>query len=225
MDIDGVLTENQMPISGKIFYILNRAMFHYHVYLVTGNSFLKARDILLNAPFCGIFSNSGHDLRDHCGKLIWTDSDVEPLPCGIEEDIRDHLSGFHPQNNHIEWRTPSFVNVSTIGRFATPQQRLEHSASWRDSFIEKIKSSYDVDAVKGGAVSVDIYSRGADKARAARYVNYVLDCDFIFIGDKTSPGGNDYPIVSYCEKNKKYSNNVLTTTGIENTIEMIEEFL
>lgn len=210
LDIDGVLTENQQPISDKVRSILG--CIQMPVYFVTGNNFTKSIDILGWHSFSGIFCNNGDELRDRYGYLEWVDNFTKPLP---KLNLENHT------NNCIEWRSPRMVNYSKIGRYATPEERLDHDASWRDEFIAGILAAHkDIEAVKGGSVSVDIYSKGADKSRAAKYIN---GCNrkFIFIGDKTNPGGNDYPIVEYCSTHKE--NIALTTTGVHNTIELIEK--
>lgn len=221
-DIDGVLNEPQQPVGAEMRRRLEQLAFHHHVYFVTGNGFTKSIDMLgldFRAPgFKGIFCNNADELRSVTGRLLWRDEVTPPLP-----QIQGHLDSWSEsddRNNSIEWRSPRFVNFSQIGRFATKEQRQSHDASWRNEFIAEIKHWFGVEAVIGGQVSVDIYSKGADKSRAGRWL-VDLGYKFVFIGDKTAPGGNDYPLFTFCQTTLNIG---LTTTGPAHTMELIEGY-
>lgn len=222
LDVDGVINEPQQACKPEMQSLLQRLAMHYQVYFVTGNGYTKTVDIL-NGPigkFMGVFCNNADELRTMRGKLVWQDTYTKPLPrldfC-LMSLLRDKATG----NNCIEWRSPRFVNISTIGRYADEETRRQHNGSWRE-YIAHIISDDEVECSIGGQVSIDIYSKGADKSRAAKYINS-QDKNFLFIGDKTSPGGNDYPIVQYCELNPE--NICLTTVSYLNTMEIINSLL
>lgn len=216
LDIDGVVCENRQPISDEMKEALSR----FDVYFVTGNSYTDAVDLVGGGK---IFCNMADELRED-GRLLWKD-EVTPrlppidwflLPYG-EED-------FLPGNCFIEWRGPRFVNFSEIGRFATTEKRASHDFSWRRPMVEQVKDYNgilwnDVDASIGGQVSIDIYSKGADKSRAGKWLND-QGLTFTFIGDKTDPGGNDYPLVQYCEKHPQ--NKWFKSTGPAHTLEILK---
>lgn len=217
LDIDGVVNEPQQPISDDMLKMLGHASIEYPIYFVTGNTFTKSIDILNWHGYAGIFCNNADDLRDKYGYCVWRDEETPPLP-------RLDITGDGLANNQIEWRGPRFVNYCPIGRFATKEQRDNHSTDWRDRFVSLIHQNHScVEAVKGGQVSIDIYSKGADKARAAKFLNG-SGFDFIFIGDKTEPGGNDYPILEYC-KSVDNKNICLTTNGPSKTMELLDQYL
>lgn len=225
LDIDGVLTENQAPLSDIMQQHLQQIARHFKVYFVTGNSYTKTVDIL-NGPikdFHGVFCNNADELRTMRGKLVWTGDTVDPLPVQIEDTLRCLLTDDEHYGNRIEWRNPRMLNFSRIGRFAPGDVRKAHDASWRQDTIDFLKVGYpNVEAVAGGSISLDIYSKGADKSRACKYIKE-QGHDFIFIGDKTSPGGNDHCVNTFCESSEK--DLCLTTSGPTNTLEMIDLIL
>ncbi len=224
-DIDGVLTENQETISSLMHFKLEALARQHQVYFLTGNGYLKAVDIINGhlRNFSGVFCNNADELRSMRGKLIWTGDGVEPLPVRIEDTLRCILHDDEHYGNRIEWRNPRMLNFSRIGRFAPSEARLMHDASWRQDTIEFLAVGYpNVEVVAGGSISLDIYSKGADKSRACKYINE-QGRKFIFMGDKTEPGGNDHCVKTFCIKNNE--NICLTSTGPTHTIEMIDEFL
>lgn len=227
LDIDGVINEPQQRITSCMQQKLHHLARHREVYFLTGNTYTKSIDIL-DGPismYSGIFCLNADELRTMRGKLVWQDEETPSLPVKIEDSLRCLLSvkdNVH-SGNRIEWRNPRMLNFSHIGRFASQDMRRAHDASWREETIEFLKIGYPmVEAVAGGSISIDIYSRGADKARACKYIN-AKGKNFIFIGDKTEPGGNDYPVKTYCESNNK--NICLQSLGPNHTMEMIDVVL
>ena len=223
LDIDGVLCESQQPVSRAMRNALNRLVEYYPVYIVTGNSFTKARDLLCDIEVDGIFCNNADEYRDFSGRLVWGEQIIRPLPPQIENTLQTLLGSDNSHaGNRIAWRTPRMINFSKCGRFASKETRASCDVSWREDTIKLIELIYpEVRAVIGGAVSIDIFMRGADKSRAGAYLTNFLNRHFIFIGDKTSPGGNDYPLKEYCIK---YPENLcLTSSGPEHTLELIDK--
>lgn len=222
LDIDGVLNEAQQPITLCMQQKLQQLARHRDIYFVTGNSYTKSVD-LLNGPigmFAGIFCNGAEELRTMRGKLVWQDTESPVLP-QMQMIICNYLSG--QQNNSIDWRTPRMVNVSRVGRFASKEQRKLDKAEWRDKFISLMKSAFpQIECSKGGAISVDIYSKGADKSRAGKWINNT-GRNFVFIGDKTDEGGNDYPMKLYCDENTKSI--CLTSNGPKHTMDLLDDLL
>jgi len=219
LDIDGVVCDSQEKVRQEVIERIVSASFEMPVYFCTGNTFTKSMDMLEWHGMSGIFCLNGHELRDGHGYKVWEDTTTLPLPRSLTSDIICRMD-VPMENNAIEWRTESFVNYCPIGRFATIGQRNSHDASWRKGFMETIKTLYPgLEVSAGGKVSVDICSHGANKSRAAKYIN---ECghNFIYIGDKTAQGGNDYPVVEYVKH--KDSNSVLTSTGPSHTMTLID---
>lgn len=224
-DIDGTVCEPQQRISTEMMKQLNRLSSRAKVYFVTGNAFTKSIDMIDGVKFDGIFCNSADELRTSSGRLLAEETDIAPL-AHIQHHLQEFFRDKYQLNNAIEWRSPRMVNVSVIGRFAGAELRRLHCAAWREDFIREYGDYLDLIGATctiGGSVSVDIYSKGADKSRAGKYVNGVLDRKFIFVGDKTAPNGNDFPLVEYCSAHPE--NISLTTDGTAHTLQMIDKFL
>ncbi len=227
LDIDGTLNNSQECLSDEMRRQLQRLTRYFQVYFVTGNPYTKTVDIIDGsiAHFSGVFCNNADELRTMRGKIMWSDTETAPLPVRIEDTLR-HLLGIKGSDhlgNRIEWRNPRMLNFSHIGRFASHDMRKAHDASWRHETIDFLKIGYPgVEAVAGGSISLDIYATGADKSRACEYINK-QGKEFIFIGDKTSCGGNDYPVKEYCETKTK--NICIQSNGPEHTMKMIDKIL
>ncbi len=231
-DIDGVLCEPQQRIDKKVYDRI--AELGPFVFMVTGNGYLKAIDMLsksrpdktIGHNIWPIFYNGADELRNYRGVLQWQDTETPPLHPGVQAYLEggpllddyegDDLIG----NNRFEWRSPRFVNYSIIGRYAVTTVRDSHNTDWRKDFCHAIKATFqNTEAVIGGQVSVDIYSKGADKSRAGKWLND-NGYTFTFIGDKTAPGGNDYPLAEYCRLHPE--NKCYTSTGPQDTLRILE---
>lgn len=57
----------------------------------------------------------------------------------------------------------------------------------------------ELDVHAGGSTSIDITSRGIDKAYGITRLAEILDLplgDILFVGDRLMPGGNDFPVIA-----------------------------
>ena len=101
------------------------------------------------------------------------------------------------------------INFSVVGRDATQKQRKEYN-QWdkyhkeREDIVEYVTQAYPhLEASIGGSISVDIYPIGNDKSQAIKYLyTEEPDTNFIFVGDRTDPGGNDHAIVEELEEHE-----------------------
>ena len=94
------------------------------------------------------------------------------------------------------------MNFSIVGVDATPEQRQKFK-DWddnlreRERIVNKLSKKYpQIDFVIGGAVSIDIFDKGNDKALVIpRYFAEALEHNHIhFIGDRISFPGNDHSL-------------------------------
>lgn len=231
LDIDGVLNEPQQPVTFCMQQKLQQLARHKEVYFVTGNTYTKSVD-LLNGPigmYSGIFCLNADELRTMRGKLIWQDEVTEPLTGYLQQYLNNYFSGDDwCWNNNIEWRSPRFVNFSQLGRYCTQDDRDCHEHSWREDFIAvarewALRGQHAIPEFSiGGQVSIDIYSKGADKSRAAKWINNT-GRNFVFIGDKTAPDGNDHCVKLYCDNSSQ--NKCLTSSGPLHTMEMLDNLI
>ena len=137
-------------------------------------------------------------------------------------------SEYHDRTgNHIEVR-PGMINFSVVGRDANQKQRKEYN-QWdehhkeREDIVEYVTQAYPhLEASIGGSISVDIYPIGNDKSQAIKYLCVdAPDANFIFVGDRTEPGGNDHAIV---EELEEYEDSLWFKVGDwEDTRQLIRE--
>ena len=101
---------------------------------------------------------------------------------------------------HIEER-PGMLNISTVGREATSEQRKAYHA-WdninkeRIAFVDLINESLlPYEASAGGEISIDIVPRGWNKSVVKdEILSKCPDASLLFFGDRISENGNDLPL-------------------------------
>ena len=198
-DVDGTLTPSRGVIDPKFAEFFKKWQQNHNTYLVTGSDYPKTieqlgEEIPLKAKM--VFNCSGNEVR--IGKLI-THSTKWDVPPQLITELHSILkeSDFPIRTgNHIELRT-GCINFSIVGRNATPEQRAAY-VKYDEETGERITTALrlerqfdDIDFVIGGETGIDIYPTGLDKRQVR---NYLKDIPLVFFGDKTLPGGNDYPL-------------------------------
>ena len=93
------------------------------------------------------------------------------------------------------------LNFSIIGRDCSLDERLDYfeydvKTQERANIANDIITKWDsLDAVIGGQISIDITPRAMNKSQVLKEVKkFYSDEEYIFIGDRTMEGGNDYPL-------------------------------
>ena len=119
------------------------------------------------------------------------------------EDTLDNSDYPVKAGNHIEDRG-SMVNFSMVGRDCNLEQRKDYfeydkKSGERKRIAGAIKRQFpELNAVIGGQISIDIAKKGFDKSQVIFEImhrNVVTSKDeYVFIGDRTEEGGNDYPL-------------------------------
>ena len=232
-DVDGTLTPSRLPMTKEFEKGFKKWVEKNKFYLVTGSDLNKLKEQMngneLNAE--GIFTC--------CGNQMWINDElIYENKFELTSKLKNSLDVVlmsnpypHRYGNHIEDRG-SMVNFSIVGRDCTQEQR-EHFFKWDEEKGERKKiSTYikqkfkDLDAVIGGQISIDIYPKGKDKSQILKHVMadysspYDSQVEFIFIGDRTMKGGNDYPLAKLMEQtdNCKY----YQTTDWKDTVDILE---
>jgi len=211
-DIDGTLTAPRAPIDEEFaeIFIDWLEKDSKEVYLVTGSDMKKIHQQLFGEFLnrcAGIFCCAGNQLYRN-NKLVYQNK-FQP-PKNLLKDLEIYLSEAEYSTrtgNHIEKR-PGMINFSVLGRNANLLQREQYTrwdkkAEQREDVVEYITQNYPgLDVSIGGAISVDIYPKGKDKAQVVKYLKkqYKEEIAMIFVGDKNIPGGNDYPLALALEK-------------------------
>lgn len=199
-DVDGTLTASRSKIDPAFEAWFIEWQKKHDTYLVTGSDYPKTLEqlgdeIINNAKM--VFNCCGNEVR--VGKLITHQSDWQP-PHALIDALDEELTNSQfpvKTGRHIEIRT-GLVNFSIVGRNATREQR-EQYIKWDNDTTERIDIALrlerrfdDIDFMLGGETGLDIYPTGKDKRQVLDFIKN--DGPNIFFGDKTLPGGNDYPL-------------------------------
>lgn len=199
-DVDGTLT----PSRGKMdpafkSWFIDWQKTHRN-YLVTGSDYAKTveqvgQEVVDNCTM--LFNCCGNEIRKD-GKIIHA-SDWKPSDELIAALERELAASTYPEKTgrHIEIRT-GLLNFSIVGRNAQKAQReryrkFDEETADRIGICLRLEREFeDIDFMVGGETGIDIYPSGRDK----RQVLEMLDKSdpVVFYGDKTQPGGNDYPL-------------------------------
>lgn len=199
-DVDGTLTPSRQKIDSKFQnWFVNWQKTH-DSYLVTGSDYIKTveqvgQEVIDNCKM--IFNCCGNEVR--VGKMIVHASTWHP-PHELIDALDEELTASEfplRTGNHIEIRT-GLLNFSIVGRNASKEQR-EQYVKWDEETNERINVALrlerqfeDIDFMIGGETGIDIYPTGKDKRQVLDFIK--KDGPIIFFGDKTLPGGNDYPL-------------------------------
>ena len=238
-DVDGTLTPSRQKMTKefKDFFSIWSALNTF--YLVTGSDLPKLQEQMdgLDIESQGIFTC--------CGNEFWqSDPAVHPKHCDLiyerkfkpPKDLIKYLEqqlekSKYPvrAGNHIEDRE-TLLNFSIVGRDCSLEERLEYhkydtNNKEREKITEFIREEWpELDAVIGGQISIDIYPKGNDKSQILNIIQQerlVEPDEYIFIGDKTEKGGNDYPLAQLMKKTDNCS--YYQTDGPEQTQKILEK--
>tara|TARA_Y100000593_G_scaffold71479_1_gene131263 strand:+ start:361 stop:1110 length:750 start_codon:yes stop_codon:yes gene_type:complete len=238
-DVDGTLTPSRLPMTKEFQKFFAKWSEKNKFYLVTGSNIEK-----LQEQMC-MYDIEAEGIFTCCGNQFWKpDPHIVNISAELIYENRFELTSKlknslevvlmssqypHRYGNHIEDRG-SMVNFSIVGRNCTQEQR-EHFFKWDNEKGERKKISTfikqkfkDLDAVIGGQISIDIYPKGNDKSQILKHIrdrNIVTSKDeYIFIGDRTEKGGNDYPLAKLMKEtdNCKY----YQTEGWKETQKILE---
>ena len=230
-DVDGTLTPSRLMMTKEFAKFFDKWSNENKYYLVTGSDLDKTKEQLPIA-----YIDRAEAIFTCCGNQMWRDNELIydnkfKLTSKLKNTLEVVLMSNqypHRYGNHIEDRG-SMVNFSIVGRNCTQEQR-EHFFKWDEEKGERKKISTflkhkfkDLDAVLGGQISIDIYPKGKDKSQILDIIEQerlVKPDEYIFIGDRTEKGGNDYPLAKLMEEtnNCKY----FQTEGPEQTMEILQ---
>ena len=214
-DVDGTLTPSRRRMTKDFAKFFDKWSSENSFYLVSGSDLEKMKEqvpeyILTLAG--GVFTCGGNQFWKEGSTQQWpTDWKLQyenkfELPKHLEEFLNIMLANSeypHRYGNHIENRG-AMVNFSIVGRDCTLEQRLDYfeydkKTKERQKIADIIKSKADgIDAVIGGQISIDIAPVGNDKSQILKHIeeieNFNCPDEYIFIGDRTMEGGNDYQL-------------------------------
>lgn len=243
-DVDGTLTPSRRMMDKDFQDIFKKWANKNTFFLVTGSDLEKIKqqlpmDIITKAQ--GVFCCCGNDY--YIPSSFNNQPVVDPGPIFLDkrysrtfeppEDLLQYLTKtleeskyHHRAGNHIEDRG-SLLNFSVVGRNCSVMER-ENYFKWdnehneRLSIVNYIKEEWpELDASKGGQISIDIHIKGRDKSQIMDEIHSPVPANYIFFGDRTTKGGNDYPLAKVI--NKLPTGKVIQVDRWEDTMAKIVE--
>jgi len=201
-DVDGTLTPSRRSIDPEFAKWFLEWCKDKYVFLASGSDYPKTIE-QLGEDICnavdGVYSCGGNALY-YKGQLMHSRS------FELTERQREYLNYLLDASNypvktgqHIEERI-GMVNFSILGRGGTFEQRqdyVEYDRGKREraTIARRVKTKFhDLDVLLGGETGIDIFPKGRNKGQIASSLK-----PFIFFGDRTMPGGNDYDICKDAE--------------------------
>jgi phosphomannomutase len=205
-DVDGTLTPSRQVMDPEFYNFFQEWGRKNTFYLVSGSDMPKLKEQMaeLDGLALGIFTC--------CGNEFWADDELQYQNTFTPpEDLKSYIVQTLSRNDypvkaggHIEDRG-SMVNFSIVGRDCTLAERQDYFEydkveGEREKIATYINTNFpDLEAVIGGQISIDIYPKGYDKSQILQHIKSKYN-EYIFIGDRTMPGGNDYPLAALMKR-------------------------
>jgi phosphomannomutase len=228
-DVDGTLTPSRGTIKPEFEDWFHDFCLHNRVYLVTGSDYPKTLE-QLGADICSsvqrVYNCSGNEIWSNGHKIGQNDWNLNEA---AESWLLNALSESKfplRTGNHIEKRTGT-VNFSVVGRNATLGERLlyrdwDQKTNERMTIAQHFNEQFpELQAQVGGETGIDIFKKGCDKGQVLKDFN--KNDKLYFFGDRTEPGGNDYPIAHAIENTTGGS--VFKVDGWQQTFETLQYFV
>ena len=205
-DVDGTITESRQWIPNKWSEPFVKLCKAEDVYLVTGSDFAKTKEQLEDITKLVTASYQCAGNETWVGDVLVSTSPMfKP-----SKKLRDVMSSELDRSmcpartgNHFDYRA-GMVNLSTVGRNATNDQRYEyidfdkkhHEREDMAEFINMMCGD-EVTAQIAGKTGIDIFEHGRDKSQVYNKLKPMYN-QIVFFGDDCQQGGNDYPFAVKC---------------------------
>ncbi|MCL2782453.1 MAG: HAD-IIB family hydrolase [Propionibacteriaceae bacterium] len=216
-DLDDTLAESKSPMTPEMAQALAHLLDDMLVCIISGGHFKQFDEQVLGhlppgtnlanlhlLPTCGtrymIYEGGGW--RELYSQNLTDDEKSRAIRSLF---VRAHEVGaWEPDDKisgpRIEDRGTQ-ITYSALGQRALPayKRAWDPSGVKRHALAAAVAADVpDLSVGAGGSTSIDITRRGVDKAYGLQHLSQQtgvpLD-DMVFVGDRTEPGGNDYPVV------------------------------
>ncbi len=202
-DMDGTLTPSRREMTPDFEEFFSMWANTHTFFLVSGSNLEKIKEqvpqYILDLSE-GVFTCGGNQLWLN-GKLSYNHEfkPSDDLLSFLKEQLEKSKYPLRA-GNHIEDRG-SMLNFSVIGRDCSLEERINYfeydlKTQERANIANEIINRWaNIDAVIGGQISIDITPKGMNKSQVLNEVKkFYANEEYIFIGDRTMEGGNDYPL-------------------------------
>ena len=213
-DVDGTLTEPRQRMTEEFALFFSDWMEGKDVFLVSGSDLLKIKE-QVPAPIIdkcqGIFACMGNELWKK-DENIYRNNLLLPqeVKTWLDEKVKD--SKFEQKRPpHFEYRA-GMVNFSVVGRGASTALR-QYYYEWNEGvkereniaegFNKEFNKKYNLEALVGGQISLDIQQIGKDKGQIIDHLDYE---EYVFFRDKCDRGGNDHSLYERATEKWKVAN-------------------
>ena len=216
-DLDNTLADSKSPITAQMGDLLDGLLKKFQVCVISGGKFEQFEDQLLNHLKAAPRTLRGLHVMPTCGTRYlrfsvtakaWQQVYAEDLTADQRARIVAALDkgadalGYRPTKlwgAQIEDRG-SQVTFSALGQDAPVAKKQTwdpdgtKKRKLRD-YVAKLVPEFE--AQVGGSTSIDVTRPGIDKAYGIKRLIKLLGLtkrDVLFVGDRLSKGGNDYPV-------------------------------
>lgn len=216
-DLDGTLAPSKAPLPDRMAELLNQLLDKFQVCVISGGKYeLFQRQLLANLPSepkrltnLHLMPTSGtryykFDLKKSDWHKVYAENLTTTQKAKIIKALNAGLDelGWRPKETWgelVEDRD-SQITLSTLGQEAP----IEAKEAWDPDGKKKQKlrkviapmiPEFEVRAA--GTTSIDVTKPGIDKAYGMKKLIELLgvsEKEILFIGDRLSEGGNDYPV-------------------------------
>jgi phosphomannomutase len=224
-DLDGTLAPSKSALPDRMAEALSNLLDKYEVLVISGGKFAQFEKQLLSnlkadpeklaklhlMPTCGT-----RYLRFKSGKweLVYAEDFTEAEKAQIIKALNKAVDQLGLRESKIYGQTiedrDSQITFSALGQDIV-EELGEAGARLKEEWDpdnkkkqalrdEAAKMLPDYEVRVGGATSVDITKPGIDKAYGIQKLMDMLNLtkeDTLFIGDRLTPGGNDYPVKEF----------------------------
>lgn len=198
-DLDGTLTLNGQKADPGFAEWFSKFQKTHDTYLVTGTEYQSVLYQIgpeITNQFKMVFTCCGNEIRQN-GKVIHATQWLAPTELVAElQTMLAQSRCPYKAGQHIMQRT-GVMSFTTAGRDSTPEQRKAYveydlASGERESMQIRLEAMFpDMDFTIAGELGIDMYPKGQGKDQV---VKWIKDRPIIFYGDRTRPGGNDFPL-------------------------------
>jgi phosphomannomutase len=213
-DLDGTLAESKCPLSNDVALLLQEALDHFSIAVISGGSYPQfEKQFLGNLPIAEhklaklyLFptcATSFYQYQNGWQKVYSEDLSLEQRQRIIAAFTQMcQQVGFSTQNSFgpvLEDRSTQ-ITFSALGQQAPVdlKKQWDPDHSKRLQMVEVLKTLIPEFEIRtGGSTSIDVTRKGIDKAYGIHQIEKLLSFskeEMIFIGDALFDGGNDAPV-------------------------------
>jgi len=234
-DVDETVCESCQPLSIEMAAEINRLLEKRYVFaFISGtkknyllemvSSKLKGKHFLLPTTGTQCIEVHSRDKHQELYKHTLTQREKEEIIAALEKTTEKfEIKSLTTKEDQIQDRETQ-ITLSAIGRSAPKEKKEQYDADgrkrreWLD-YLKTILNEEKYEMTIAGTTSIDITRKGLDKGwgitQFAQQQGLPLS-SILFLGDKTQPGGNDYPATKVVD--------FVTVKNPADTLRILKEF-